>query len=87
MRWGPRFEALRDAGVGKRLNKRTGRMAEHYKCAFCGDAFPAKEVDIDHIIPVGSLKSLDDLPGFVGRLLVERHGFQVLCKACHALKE
>lgn len=45
-----------------------------------------KEVQIDHETPVGSLKSGDDLKGFLERLTPEV-GFQVLCKdICHQAK-
>lgn len=46
-----------------------------------------KEVEVDHIVPCGTLKCVEDLPGFVTRLFCEADGFQVLCKAnCHSKK-
>lgn len=59
----------------------------HYRCAKCGGDFPRKEVEIDHIVECGSLRSFDDLPGFVQRLFVEKEGFAILCKEnCHHRK-
>lgn len=56
-----------------------------YQCARCEKWFPDKEVQVDHIIPVGSLKCYDDLAPFLRRLTPEE-GFQVLCKNCHKIK-
>ena len=56
-----------------------------YQCAHCKDWFKDKEIQVDHIIPVGTLRCYDDLVGFLKRLTPEE-GFQVLCKECHAKK-
>ena len=59
-----------------------------YRCALCGEVFPSKEVQVDHIVPCGSLKSYADLGPFLQRLTAESpDDFQVLCKArCHKWK-
>ena len=57
-----------------------------YQCADCKDWFLRKEVDIDHIVPCGTLKSFKDLSLFCERLFVEKEGLQVLCKVCHKKK-
>ena len=45
------------------------------------------QVQVDHIIPAGSLRSLEDIAGFVERLAVEDvNDLQVLCKPCHLQK-
>lgn len=63
------------------------RQKFEYQCAQCGNWFPQKEVQVDHIIPTGTLKSYEDLPGFVERLFVGVEGLQVLCtNTCHAAK-
>lgn len=75
--WKPMREAKRRAWVGRGL----------YKCAACGGTFPSKDVQIDHIIPCGSLKCLDDLAGFVERMTPEDPAaFAILCKSCHQKK-
>ena len=61
------------------------RQKWEYLCACCNIYFSDKEVQIDHIIPVGSLKTLEDLKGFIERLTPE-DGFQVMCKGCHQEK-
>lgn len=37
-------------------------------------------------MPVGTLKSFDDLPAFVENLFVGVDKLQVLCDPCHAIK-
>lgn len=82
-RWPPKFECLKAAYVDTRINKKTGRMSKHYRCAMCFSVFPTKEVQVDHITPAGSLTRFDDLPGFAERLFCEINGFRVLCLQCH----
>ena len=81
--WKPIQQCKLDA---RRPNQSTNkRLKYEYQCSTCSDWFPEKEIAIDHIIPVGSLKSGADLEGFVERLFTE-NGFQVLCLDCHQLK-
>jgi len=61
------------------------RQRWEYLCNFCRKFYMDKEVQIDHITPVGSLKGGEDLKGFLERLTPE-DGFQVLCKECHQVK-
>lgn len=63
------------------------RQKYEYQCAHCSLWFKGTEVQIDHKIPVGSLKSLDDLAIFLTKLTPEEeHAFQCLCKPCHLIK-
>lgn len=58
-----------------------------YICNHCNREFMGSEVQVDHIIPAGSLRSLDDIKGFVERLASEDpNNYQVLCKECHKKK-
>ena len=58
-----------------------------FRCSCCDGLFLRKDVQVDHITPVGSLTTLADLPGFVERLLPEdMEAFAVLCKKCHQVK-
>ena len=75
-RWGPRNTAKRAAKVAYNT----------YECAHCGGWFGTREVELDHVVPCGSLRTFDDLPGFVERMFCEAEGFQVLCKPCHQVK-
>ena len=86
-RWPPKYEVLSKAKVGKKINKATGRMAEHYKCAKCKKHFVAKDIQIDHIEPC-----IDPKVGFVSwdeyinRMYCDASNLQALCKSCHKKK-
>ena len=82
MKWGPKHAAKESAKVSV-----TGKAHRfEYTCAACKGGFRSTEVQVDHIVPAGSLKTFDDLPGFVERMFCEQVGFQVLCSDCHQLK-
>lgn len=86
-RWPAKWEALEAACVGSLTNPKTGRKAKHYKCAMCGNIFVAKDVEVDHVLPV-----VDPVVGFVSwdefikRLYCPKENLQVLDKECHKLK-
>lgn len=62
------------------------RQKFEYQCAVCSNWYPDKEINVDHIIPAGTLRCADDLPGFVERLFCEVDNLQVLCSTCHNKK-
>ena len=80
----PKWKALKAAMVGRKVNKRTGRLAEHYLCASCGNFFVARDVQVDHIDPVVSPEEgFQDWWTYFNRLYCEADNLQVLCKQCH----
>lgn len=62
------------------------RQKFEYQCNECKNYFPDKKINVDHIIPAGSLQCANDLPGFVERLFCEIDNLQVLCSTCHDRK-
>ena len=50
----------------------------------CGALFPASKLEVDHIIPAGSLTSYEDIASFTERLLCDESNMRLVCKACHA---
>ena len=63
------------------------RLKHEYKCAVCKQWLQRKLVEINHIIPCGTLRSYDDVPGFLERLFCEDvKGYTVLCKECHKIE-
>lgn len=97
--WGVVRSALRNAFrywkpavmakiIARRLYKGENKRQKYeYKCASCGEWFPDKETQIDHIIPVGSLTKEEDLVLFLRNLTPENvYDFQVLCIKCHKEK-
>jgi len=83
----PKAMCLKEASVGKKVNKATKRVAEHYKCNACENDFPLKAVNVDHIEPVTStidgFKGWDD---YIKRLFCDKSNLQVLCHDCHDIK-
>ena len=63
-----------------------GKKKFLYKCAHCTKFFSIENIEVDHIVPAGSLNCAEDLPGFVERLFVEADKLQCLCKKCHSNK-
>jgi hypothetical protein len=86
-KWPPKYETLNAAKTEKKINKATGRLAQHYLCAMCEQEYTQKDVQVDHIKPV-----IDPKKGFVSwdtyidRMFCEGKNLQVLCKICHAEK-
>lgn len=86
-RWPPKYSSLKAALVGRKENKKTGKLAQHYRCAACTGEFVAVDVQVDHIYPV-----VDPKVGFVSwdkyieNMYCEEEGFQVLCLSCHKEK-
>jgi hypothetical protein len=87
MRFPPRNDALRAAKTEKKINVKTGRMAQHYKCVGCNEEFTAKGVVVDHIepvIPVGvGFTTWDE---YIERMFCPVDNLQVLCGICHDVK-
>ena len=86
-RYPTKYEALKEARRGKKLNPKSGREAMHYECASCHNEFTQTNIQVDHISPV-----VDPLIGFVSwdefitRLFCSRENLQVLCSDCHLKK-
>lgn len=59
------------------------RQKFEYQCNACKGWFPEKKINIDHIVPAGTLSCAADLPGFVERLFCETDNLQCLCEDCH----
>ena len=67
----------------KGINK---RQKYEYQCKKCKTWHAEKNINVDHIIPAGSLNIATDLPKFVERLFCEQDNLQVLCTTCHDAK-
>lgn len=78
--WPPRYDAL---AAAKRNAEPGQRHKFEYQCAICKCWHKQKDVEVDHIIPIGSLKSLEELPVFVDRLFAPADKLRVVCKPCH----
>jgi len=76
----PKYEVVNAA---KRRCKVAGRQVWEYQCSECKKWHKGTEVEVDHIVPCGSLKSFDDLSGFTERMFVGTEGLRTVCKKCH----
>lgn len=86
-RYPPKFETLNDAKTTKKINEKTGRIAQHYRCKACKDEFPAKEVQVDHKKPVIDPKiGFVDWNTYIERMFCKKSNLQVLCTTCHKKK-
>ena len=75
-----KMNARRDyTGPGK-------RQKYEYQCKKCKKWWPEKQINVDHIIPAGSLNTAQDLPQFVENLFCEQDNLLVLCETCHNTK-
>lgn len=60
------------------------RVKHEYQCCECKQWKIRKNVQINHVVPCGTLKSYQDVPGFLERLFCEDvSGYSVLCIECH----
>jgi hypothetical protein len=79
--WEPKKQCLKNAQCISYTGKKKIVL---YKCAMCAGLYTAKQVEVDHIIPVGTLRSYSDLAGFCERLFVEDPALlRVVCEDCH----
>lgn len=62
------------------------RQKWEYQCADCGQWFPRKKVQADHIVPCGPLTNWDEFKTFAERLFVETDGLAVRCETCHQIR-
>jgi len=86
-RWPPKYETLAAAKTEKKINPKTKRLAQHYRCARCLGEFTSTNVEVDHIQPVvDPEKGFKDWNTFIRRLFCDEKNLQVLCKPCHKIK-
>jgi 5-methylcytosine-specific restriction endonuclease McrA len=83
--WKPMMVALKKAE--RPYNGPNKRLKKEYQCAECKQWFPRTQVQIDHIIPCGTLNCDADVAQFIRNLTPESpDAFQILCKKDHAEK-
>jgi hypothetical protein len=83
--WIPAKQALEAA---RRKYEGANKLQKwEFRCGMCGLWKIRKEVELDHVIPCGSLRCLEDVGGFLSRLHPESpDAYQVICKKCHKIK-
>lgn len=83
--WQPALKALEKSSRPSQSENK--RIKKEYQCNHCKKWYKRADVQIDHIIGCGSLRSYEDIVPFLQRLTIEDpKGFQILCKSCHIKK-
>lgn len=85
-RWPPKWEVLNEAKTEKKTNVKTGKLAQHYRCASCEQEFTSKDIEVDHIEPVVPLSGFVSWDDVITRLFCPKENLQVLCVGCHKKK-
>lgn len=63
-----------------------GKDVWAYKCDICKEIYRQPDIEVDHIVPAGSLRSEEDLQGFISRLsFVSYEDLRILDKKCHGI--
>ena len=83
VKWPPRYECLNEAKTVKKINSKTGRLAQHYRCNSCKQEFPGKEMQVNHIVPVIPTSGFVSWDSVVERMFCEKIGLEALCIPCH----
>lgn len=82
--WKPALAALKAARVPFRGPR---RQKWAFLCADCQKLFLRRQVQIDHVVPVGALRDYAHVGEFLRRLTPERpEDFACRCKKCHQTK-
>jgi 5-methylcytosine-specific restriction endonuclease McrA len=77
LRWPPRNAVRKAARVRRGV----------YICNICKEEHRAKDVVVDHIIPVVDVKNgFTNWDDFVNSLFVLENGLQLICSECHRVK-
>lgn len=84
--WIPMQKALELASRPSQSDNK--RLKKEYQCAKCKKWRKRNDMQIDHKVECGSLKTYDDIVPFLQRLTVEDiNAYQILCKnTCHKQK-
>lgn len=84
LRWAPQSTAVNR--VRRPYEGPDKRIKWEYQCSVCQGWYFRKQVEIDHTVPCGGLKSFAQAGTWLERALVEADGYTILCSPCHKLK-
>lgn len=85
--WKPKMDCIND---GKRPYTGNNKLQKYeYHCEGCDKYVKQTEIHADHIINCGGISGvdwMDKIKPWLIKALVERTGYQRLCKTCHDAK-
>lgn len=80
--WKPRQICIKEGTRPYKGPNKRQKVEVH--CEGCNQWFPRQQVEADHVGEgAGSLRSFEDVAGFLERLFAEREGWRRLCVSCH----
>lgn len=83
----PKYECLKAAYIGKKINEKTKRLSSHYVCKSCNKEYPTSEVNVDHINPVVNPETgFTTWDEYIDNMYCSIENLQVLCDECHDIK-
>jgi 5-methylcytosine-specific restriction endonuclease McrA len=85
-RYPPKYKTLKEAFVEKRINKKSGKLASFYTCASCKKEYVAKDVQVDHKVPVVGPEGFTTWDKYIEGMFCDVDNLQVLCTTCHTSK-
>lgn len=86
-RWPPKYQAKDLAKTERKINPKSGKLAQHYKCASCQGEFTSTNVEVDHVKPViDPAIGFTTWDNFIAALYCDIDNLQVLCVPCHKEK-
>lgn len=67
------------------------KVLVHYECAHCKENHPSKNVQVDHVTPIGKQPPWPpngdgSWDRYISRVFCTQENLQVLCKPCHKTK-
>lgn len=81
LQWPCRNKAMQKARIP--ATNPTGRIKYNYICDICKGNFTGNQIAVDHIIPCGSIPTIESIGEFCTRLYCDTDGMRVLCTNCH----
>lgn len=86
IKYPPRLEAYNKGKIIYYIKSKKGKDMKRvsHSCYLCGkDRLKSSEIEMDHIIPVGSFETWDI---FINKLMCPTEMYQKLCISCHEEK-
>lgn len=69
------------------INPKTGNEIWGGACYICGEDFPQKDLQVDHVKGEHSLKEIEDIQSFVEAMTcLSEDDLDLVCKPCHKIK-
>jgi hypothetical protein len=83
MSWPVKFAVIQSQSV--RVELSNGRMKTLIRCNHCRSLFDRKDIQCNHIEPVGALRSTkrQDIEEYRMRMFCSKSNLEALCKECH----